>query len=251
MERHQYANPPIEEAVCELRFEPGLEVDFSAPGRFYEMIRETYPGKPRHQQILSAEFQVGAEQTNPRMSMQQGVSKVLFPTEDGLRLIGLGQNLLSIHDLRPYSGWDKFRNRIEAGLKVFQQVDHPTGIRHIALRYINKIDLCKKKVKLGDYFLVGPQLPDSVPLNISGFFSRLETVYHDSPVRLLLTVASAPPRSPEEVAFLLDIEVKQEWADQSLAISEAMSHIEELRKRERDAFEAFITDQTREVFNVQ
>jgi uncharacterized protein (TIGR04255 family) len=251
MERRQYRNPPIEEAVCEVRFEPGPETDFAAPGRFYEKIREFYPGKPRHQQIVSAEVQVGAEPNSPRMAMQQGINKVLFPSEDGHRLVGLGQNLVSIHDLRPYSGWEEFRRRIEKALQAYEAVEKPAGIRQMALRYINRIDLQTQKLHLSEYFTVTPQLPDSVPAAISGFFCRLETIYQDKPIHLLVMVASAPPRSPGETAFLLDIEVKQEWVQPLLPLSEAMSHIEELRTRERDAFEAFITDRTREVFNAE
>jgi uncharacterized protein (TIGR04255 family) len=246
----RYRNPPIQEALCEVRFEPGSETDFAAPGRFFEKVRASYPGKPRQHQVVATAFQVGTDQANPRMSMQQqGVTLVLFPSEDGLRLVGLGQNILTVHDLRPYSGWERFRPRIEAALRAYEEVDKPKGIRHIALRYINRVNIRSPKVCVGDYLTLVPQLPKAVPATISGFLSRLEGVFADRPFRLILNVATLPPENQEETAFLLDIEVRQEWTEETLPLSKAISHIDELRDRERSAFEAFITDRAREVFN--
>ena len=251
MERRQYSNPPIQEAVCEVRFAPGPNADFSAPGRFYEKIRQFYDGQPRHQQVVATEVQVAADPASRRLSMQQGVTKILFPTADGRRIVGLSQNLLSIHELRPYSVWESFRQRIESGLRAYEEVDKPAGIRQIALRYINRIAIRSPKVHLGEYLTVAPHLPDSIPVTIAGFLWRLETVYNDRPMRLLLTAASAPSTGPDEVAFLLDIEVRSEWTEPMLPVSAAPGQVDELHQRAQSAFEAFITDRTREVFHAQ
>jgi uncharacterized protein (TIGR04255 family) len=153
--------------------------------------------------------------------------------------------------LRPYSGWEKFRQRIEAALRAYEEVDKPAGIRHIALRYINRIAIRSAKVHLGQYLTIAPQLPDTIPVTIAGFLWRLETAYNDGPTRLLLTAASAPSPAPDEVAFLLDIEVRSEWTEQLLPVRAALTQIEELRQRAHSAFEAIITDRTREVFDAK
>src|SRR5258708_2525420 len=83
MERRQYRNPPIEEAICEFGFAPGLEADVTFPGLFREKIKHQYPGKPRLQQAFQAQFEVGPLQMGSQMKSLPG--KVLFPTADDKR----------------------------------------------------------------------------------------------------------------------------------------------------------------------
>ena len=52
MEPRKYRNPPIEEAVCDLQFAPGIEWDPTLPGRMYGELKEFYGEKPRLQQLV-------------------------------------------------------------------------------------------------------------------------------------------------------------------------------------------------------
>src|SRR5439155_21790092 len=128
MKRRQYRNPPIEEAICELRFTPGPEAEFTAPARFYESIKSSYPGKPQYQQFVAAGIQVPAQPMTAQVALRQEGVKTLFPSQDGRRLVGLGMNLLSIHELKPYSGWEDFRSRIEQAIRAYQNAAAPIGV---------------------------------------------------------------------------------------------------------------------------
>jgi uncharacterized protein (TIGR04255 family) len=75
-------------------------------------------------------------------------------------------------------------------------------------------------------------------------------VYKDLPIGLTTTLGSI--EAPEgSMAFLLDLEVSRRWTEEPLPLEEAMPHIEELRQRERVAFEESITERTREVFDAE
>lgn len=249
MERRKYRNPPIEEAICEFRFVPSQEWDPTVPGRFYEKIRETYSAKPREQRVVEAGFQVSRQSVDSSMRLKQGVAKVQFPTEDGKRLVAIGPDVMSVHVLRPYPGWEEdFRSRITQALQAYEDVTAPKGVRQIGLRYINQIVLEGDSISLDEYFTSPPRTPDSFPKQTSAIFSRIESFYKDDPIRLVVTFASV--QAPEgKSAFLLDLDLVWMSDDSIIAFDDVMNKVEELRHRERDAFEALITDRAREVFD--
>lgn len=155
--------------------------------------------------------------------------------------------MLSIHILRPYSHWEDFKARINDALNIYVDTIKPTGITRIGVRYINQIDIKKKTIMLKDYFISAPRTPESLPVNMTGFFSRAEHIYKDKPIKLMQTFTSA--EAPKEnSSFILDLDVISEFSNDPLPLKHAMSCIEDLRQRKRNAFEAFITEQTREIF---
>jgi len=133
-------------------------------------------------------------------------------------------------------------------LEAYQEIVKPDGVKRIGVRYINRITINDDHLTLSDFFAVPPQMPDELDVNISNFFLRLETAYVDLPIQLIQTFGSAPSE-PGSAAFILDLDVIREWEDDSLPVEEALSQVDTLRDRERDAFEALITDQARGMFD--
>ncbi|MUG97107.1 TIGR04255 family protein [Scytonema sp. UIC 10036] len=249
MAQRQYRNPPIEEAVCEFRFAPGSAWNFTVPGLFYEKIKDFYTGEPRQQNLVAAEFQTSPQPQNSEIRVRQTVNKILFPSANTTRLVGVGPDILSIHILRPYEGWDEFRGRISQALDVYLEVIKPVGVKRTALRYINRIVLPEKQnIDLSQYFTVYPQIPNEIQTRVSGFLNRTDLIYEDLPIQLGLTIsdASDPIENPE---IIIDLEISQEWTDSFLAPEEALSSLNELKQREGQAFESLITDRTRELFD--
>jgi len=248
MARRQYKNPPIEEAVCEIRFAAGPEWDLTFPSRFYESIKDQYPGKPRQQALMEAQLQAAPRVENPMFQLRQESAKLLFPDADERRLVGIGPNVLSVHVLRPYTGWEDFRSRIEEAYVAYRKAADPKAVTRIAVRYINRIVIEGTSAELDDYFTVSPQLPPTLALSMAVFLNRVESVFDDEPIRLTTTFGSAD--APDQnLAFLLDLDVTRDWSPGILPLQELLSQIDELRRRERDAFEATITNRTREVFD--
>ncbi|MEI1374550.1 TIGR04255 family protein [Nostoc sp. UHCC 0926] len=251
MTRRQYRNPPIAEAVCEFRFAPGQAWNLTVPGLFYEKIRDLYTGEPQQQNLIVTEFKSGQIPANPDLTVTQGVTKLLFPSADATKLVGVGPDTLSIHSLRPYEGWDEFSHRIDQAFQFYLEVAKPVGVTRIAIRYINQIAISvDEAVELSEYFSVYPQLPDGVPSKISGFVTRTESIYEDIPIRLAITLSDAGAPSGE-VVFILDLEVSQTWIEKSLSLKEVLSNLHELKSREGQVFESLITDRTRELFDVK
>ena len=252
-ERRRYSNPPIEEALCEFRFGPGQEWDLTIPGKLQAEFGDEYTGKSRQQRVveLGLESQEGRP---PNVRYGEGLARVQLLSKDGTRLVGVGPDVLSIHMLRPYqaedsstcTGWEEFRTRIAAALDGYFRVAEPVGVSRIGIRYINKIVVPKKTVRVEHYLRCA--LPDvkGLPDRMNSFVSRVDYAYEDG-VRLVLSQASIEAPSTH-VGFLLDLDVIWEHNEPATRDS-ALIKVDDLRDRERVAFEAVITDMTRGLFD--
>lgn len=251
--RRRYKNPPIEEALCEFRFLPGQEWDLTMPGKLHTAVHDSYPGKPRQQKVVEAALHAQAGVASNLM-FREGLARVQLVTEDAKRLVGIGPDALSIHMLRPYqnpaspdsSGWDEFRPRIQEALDAYWKVAEPRAVHRIGLRYINKIVVPERSVDSADYFTCAPPHVDGLPNQMSSFVGQVAYSYEDG-VRLVLNYATVDAAA-DNVAFLLDIDVIWQ-AGEGIDRDEALTRADDLRARERAAFEALITDRSRRLFD--
>ncbi len=252
-QRRRYKNPPIEEAFCELRFEPSQEWDLTIPGKLHIELSDDYPGKPQQQVVVDVELAT-KEGTPTNLRYGQGLARVQFVTEDGRRVVGVGPDVVSVHMLRPYqapgqpaqSGWDEFRPRVDKALSAYWQVARPRGVKRIGIRYINNIVVPLETVRIEDYLKCAVQDVEGLPDRVSEFMSRIDYSYEDG-VRLVLSQGSI--NSPSKHAqFLLDLDVIYE-SSEPLSQSKALEKVNDLRERERKAFEAVITNHAREIFD--
>ncbi len=248
--KKRYKNPPIEEAVVEFLFVPGQEWDLTIPGKLHEHpdIKSQYPGKPRTKKLIKeSAFQSGPDQVN--LAVQEGISRIQLVDNDGRNLISLGTDVLGVNLLRPYpdNGWEYFRPRIDTVLRAYSEVAQPKGVKRVGVRYINKIVVPEKEIEVGDYLQYSaPSAPD-LPSKLAGFISRVEYIYDDVPIKLIVTQATVA--SPEgQPTFVADLDVIWEGAEPK-SLDTVMELVDDLHEREGKAFEAIITDATRNLFN--
>lgn len=246
MTRRQYKNAPIQEALCEFRFAPGHEWDVTVVGKLHERVKVSYDGKAKQQDVVTANLMVPEHGGPPAFAMNRNYGKTQFPSTDARRLLAVGPDLLSVHGFAPYEGWEALKPRIASALGDYTKVAEPEGVRRIGVRYVNRVVIPGDRIDLATYFLCSPADIDGLPDTMSSFVQRTEYDYGDH-VRLLLTFASAPSEQDGEATFLLDVDVI--WEDEPAALEGAMEIVEDLRCRERDAFEALITDELREIFD--
>ena len=206
MEPRKYRNPPIEEAVCDLQFAPGIEWDPTLPGRMYGELKDVYGEKPRLQQLVEAQVQGGIEGQSISMSHKVAKQRVQFLGEDGTRIVGVGADQLSVHMLRPYKGWESFRPQIDEALNAYSRVAEPEGITRIGLRYINKITIKTPHDDLSPYFSIPPRFPEiDSATRLLAFFNRKEAAFADRPIRIVVTFADM--ESSPSPSYLLDLDI--------------------------------------------
>lgn len=247
--RRSYKNPPIEEALCEFRFAPRQDWDFTIPGKFHTELGDAYTGRPQQQKVIEVELKGGRDEP---VRYGERLGMVQLVTEDGKRIVGIGPDVLSVHMLRPYQyvpeqgGWSEFRPRIERALEAYWKVAQPKGVKRIGMRYINKIVVPQNKVRIGNYIKCALPVVKGLPDYQNSTMSRVDYSYEDD-IRLVLSHWSIN-EAPNQVGFLLDLDIIWENTE-PVAQDEAMLKVDDLRIRERDAFETVITDEARRLFN--
>lgn len=242
MERRQYKNPPIEEAVCEFRFAAGSEWNPMIQARFLARIASSYDGNPREEPFL-----IQLDDADPTKVRQ--VTRVIIPAEDGTRQVSLYPNTLSVSALRPYEGWSEFRPRISDALDVYREFAEPVGVRRVGVRYINRMVLPESPSCISRYFRGGPTPVEGLPQNAISILSRVQFLYEDG-VTCRLIHSTFDAKQEDHVGLLLDLDLAwTEPENEPRAIDDAMALVDDLRNRERSAFESVITDEARKVFN--
>jgi uncharacterized protein (TIGR04255 family) len=244
-QRKGYRNPPIQEALVEFQTGPGVEWDPTIVGKLHEKVKASYPGKPRQQKLFQASIHA-AEGQPTGVSLQEGIGRFQLVDADGLRLLSLGPDVLSVNVLKPYDGWEHFRPRITNALRAYVEVSGADRVSRIGVRYVNKVVVSASSIPLPQYFSIGPSMPPGLPGTVTAFLNRAEHVFEDG-AKLIVTFASIDAEKGTS-ALLLDLDVVWEGTT-PLDISAALEKVDDLHEREGDAFEALITDKTREVFN--
>lgn len=247
MTRRTYKNPPIVEALCEFRFAPSSEWNLTIPGRLHDEFKTEFPGQPQQEKLTTANIVlVPPGDAPPAFSLQQGFGRVRFPTSDGKALLAVGPDVLSVHVLSPYPGWEAFRPRIEFALAAYAKVARPVGVSSVGIRYINRIDVGKPSVPLSQLFTCVPKELVEEARELTAFLRRDEWRYDDG-VKLILTFANIPPQD-DCAAVLVDLDVI--WAGETpRPVDGTLELVDLLRHRERSAFEALISEDLRRQFD--
>lgn len=250
-DRRQYLNPPIKEAACEFHFESEQDWDPLLPGRLQQALNDDYTGRAREERSLSVKFDAYG---NERPEVNE-MAKIQLVTENRTRRVGVGRDVLSIHMLRPYQdpgetediGWEEFRERISRALSAYWDVAKPSGVQRIGIRYANEITIPKQEATVSDYIRDAlPRLQGDL-FDLAGFSCQVAYLYEDGAYLFVRQQTLEPIGG--HVRILLDLHVVWKSDDKLVSQDDALAKAEDLRDRERVAFEAFITDESRKLFD--
>ena len=242
MTKHRYANPPIVEAVCEFRFEPG-NWDNAMPGLIWEQVRDLFP---KRRDAVRLEFQsVPGPGGFEQRVIQQPLIQYL--QEDEKLFMQVGPTVLTVNRLAPYESWQQFRPLIERAFEVYSQQAVPKAIARIGLRYINRIKLPGDKVDLEGILEFRPHIGDALPKDHASFTVGAEFLFEGDRDVLRLQVASAAPQRESRLALVLDLDYFSILPDATVS-GEIPQWLEVAHRHIEDAFEASITDDLRRTF---
>ena len=243
----KYKSDPIREAVCEIHFVPSEPWDITIVGRVKERLADEYPTPP--QQVRSIEATQSGKKT---VEFKDALARFQFKGREQNALLGLGPDVVTIHALRPYPGWNEsFKSRIERVVQCYSEVSKPKGVRRVGLRYINEIDVPSDSINLRDYFTTGASWPGGARQRLDAFASRVQISVPDSPILLLVTFASGLADNVSTSTFVLDVDAVANFPEEApIGLDELWEWLGRLRVAERETFEAFLTDKARELFGM-
>jgi len=240
-QRH-YSRAPITEAIIDLRvtLPEGLSVDKLADIHTY--IGDRYPTKePMHAGSLL--FQAGP---NIKIDASREHHGFQFRSEDGLNIFQATLSGFTFNRLAPYKTWEAFSSEARRLWNIYKDTCKPSSVTRAAVRYINRLDLPGPVLDFRDYLRTLPEVAPDLPQGLSTFFMQLQIPQDDLNCMLIINEALAPPTSPERVSVILDFDLFREqiWQTDD---EEIWRFLEKLRHRKNLAFEASITEKTREL----
>lgn len=235
----QLAIPPLVEAVCEFRFDPGEQWDWTVPGRLYDRIDDEFPLREQVQGFgFTLQVSEGPQPTVP--TVQGGnLDRVLMSREDGTALVQVGLNQLVINHRLPYPGWDRFFALIERILKMYLDLV-PSSFQRIGLRYINQISgPFEGTFDIGSLITLDPPIPPEIERPLANFYQRYE-LRHEEPEGILVHQTGMQLTSENETVLMLDLDFGS-LPDSAPEVSEASPWLHTAHDRVEEAFLASLS----------
>jgi len=237
-----YSKAPITEAIIDLKvtLPDGFTVENLAD--IHTHVRDHFPIKePMHTGSLL--FQSGP---SIKIDASREHHGFLFRSEDGLRIFQATLSGFTFNRLAPYHTWEEFSSDARNLWEVYKDICKPSSVTRAEVRFINRLDLPGPMLDFKDYLRTVPEVSPDLSQGLSSFFMQLQLPQEDLNCMLIINEAFTPPTSPEQVSVILDFDLFREqiWQSDDEAI---WSFLGELRHRKNLAFNASITDKTREL----
>ena len=247
-ERCHYANPPLIETICQLRFPTILSIGTQEPAGFQEAIRRDFPRYSVRQETPPPK---AAQGPNAGTAQGKPIANYSFISADGRWKLNLTQGFIALSTLS-YQGWEEFAARLDKALACFIQIYQPAFFERIGLRYVNAFS----RRRLGRENLLWDDLIQSHCLGILGEPDVDETAVN----KCVLDVESALEggcrmklhtglgllgggKVDKEVKFILDGDFS---AAGDLAADSAPARLEELHRYAVRLFRGAITKEAHE-----
>jgi uncharacterized protein (TIGR04255 family) len=133
-QRVVYAQNPLDEVICQLKFPPILRVDSELPAAFQEAIRQEYPLYSELRPVLQPGIPSEISKALNSLIGEKAGKNFAFASADQNWQVTMGRDFVAL-TCRQYKTWTQFRDRLEFALERFIQIYSPSFYSRIGLRY--------------------------------------------------------------------------------------------------------------------
>lgn len=242
----KYKNPPIREAIFDVRFKFENQLEMSIFESFFKETQESYPKR----EILNTHtfsFEVKSGE-GPKMGSSGGPKGLRLRSRDGTKFVQARIDGFTFSQLEPYGDWDSFFAEAKHLLDVYLEKTHPMYAERIALRYVNAIKIPEKNFELEDYFLTAPSIAKDIPQSLLNFFLRVMIKDNKSDSVAIVNQTIEDTKSIDTTTIIFDIDVFQANLRVDPNGAEAKEIIEALKDFRTRIFEGSITKKTKDIF---
>jgi uncharacterized protein (TIGR04255 family) len=248
----KFTNPPIAEAIFDVRVKLADDFAFDSLEKFQLGIEEEFPRKQLRNDI-SANLEISEiEQLPSAVPLVASKSGYFFTSEDGKRIAQVRVDGFTYSQLKPYATWEVFSKNAYELWGRYKSIIRPTEVTRLALRYINRIEIpTNSPIEMKEYLTTGPEISDSLQASILEQFMRVVITipsYHPSLAIVSMKVDSND-QPADGIAIIFDIDVFQE-----VSLSPSDDTIlttlfeENLKRFRKEIFMKSITPKTMELF---
>jgi len=242
----QYNNPPLREAICELRFVLNKNLSEEEINKFYLKIESLFPIKAKGHNLF---IKSGPKDDNQdEILVEQKMEEFeRFLNEDTKTNVHLTSNgVVSIHKFEPYESWQKFYPVVHQIYKDFFETFKPSSIERLGLRYVNEINLSNENFKLEDYFNYNLKFP--IENEIASQQLNLIFLTSNDNDRISVRIAEVLQNVKDNKKFILDLDYFSiRIAEHDLAA--IFKWIDNAHKEIENYFESIISEKTKATFN--
>lgn len=239
----KYKNPPIIEAVCEFRFQPGMAWDHTFAKRIHDRLRGTFPKK---REMTSFQASLTIVPQGSQQQLHQNKALQLLRDDEKASVI-IDVDRLAVSHLKPYPTWEDFLPLIEQSFDAYKNVVEPKGLHRVGVRYINQIEMPGTQINLSDYLNLFPTLNWGLTQAYGAFVVGVQIPFAEQRDLLNLQLSSVAAASPDSIAVVFDLDYFLGQPD-AASLETVFDWLDEAHQRVEDAFEACIRDPLRVIF---
>lgn len=216
----QYKNPPVIEAIFEIRFPAELSIECNKDD-YYEKIRAEYPNI----------FVPIIDTPEP-----YPLKNYKFENEEMSKVIQFSINKFSVH-LRKYTTFSKFEEEVLKYMNLFCKLYKIKNINRTGLRYINEIALQRENniIPIDKYLNFGFSLPGTVPNDLELFHTILLTKLDDGKLQILIKTGKSEKKGE---VIVLDFDF---YFEGDLSVTKLNEYIRKSHHHTKRTFEALIS----------
>lgn len=240
-----YKKAPITEALIDIRTEAS-QLQFEDLNAI-KLLLPDYP-KEETRNLNEIRFELGPE---ARTAAHQRPWALIVRNEENNQVGQFRLDGFTFSRLEPYETWERLSSEAKRLWGIYRDVVGAQKIVRVAVRYINLLKLPGNWVEPEKYLNVFPQIPQSLPKDLSNygpFGMSLPMGQPDLKGVLVINERNAVFADPRIVPIILDFDL---YVDSPSVNNEEelWAFFERLRERKNLYFEACITDKTRELIS--
>lgn len=229
MEPTHLRNPPIVEAMIELRVERRPDLEPARLGSIRDGLEARFPvlqGRMEMQLLVPFPF------TGQATASQQGIPGLLLFSESRDRAAQVSPERFAFSRLRSYTSWDELKGESLELWQRYVAVAAPKRVVGITVRFINRLDLPLADSTVDDFLLAFPQIPLGMPPMTR---SIMQTVMFDqesgAEVHVTQTISPTPETSTFAVGFDIQALLAVDEAPDSAALWTRLDVLRSLKNR--------------------
>lgn len=241
-------NPPIKEALLEIRFNPNKNVTVSKLEEFADLLSDVYTKKePVENQIF--EFMYSKEQ-GPHHDFNIEPSGFKLTNSQNNRVVIAAIDKFVVSFLSPYTLWSDLKDTARSLYRKYLEFAPQIEIIRLGIRYINDIKLpLTEDFNFQKYINTFQPLPKhgALPDSLSKFESVVVMPHEDigctSTIRQTILDAEGGDKSSSAfLSFVLDIDVYQNKVIEPDQADEIWEGFEKMRTKKNAIFFGTLTD---------
>jgi len=241
----KFTNPPVTEAVLDLRVKLPASFDMKLFDTYSEKVKSDFPTKETQ---WIANFKLDAKEKVAAIQSNE-INGFFLKSADGSRVIQIKKEGFSFNKLKPYDSWENFSKDAFSYWNLFLEIIQPEEVTRVAVRYINLIKIPTTAKDFEEYFLTIPQIGPNLPQLVSEQFMRL--VINDEGginTAIISQAIDVSKLDGKNIPFIFDIDVFKEvnLKPNDLKIKEILESQREFKNR---IFSESLTDKAKELFN--